>query len=157
MKQFEMARQIGVAQAQVSAAFREANRLHEQLQALKSQVKPVTGDQKTLAGEIEALDHRTMALTGGTSTPGPFEEAQPSAAAAVSLRSLTSALSAVERAVESADVAPTPDAITAFQRERQAVQKALVQWKELRTRDLPRLNASLKQANLPPIALEGRK
>jgi hypothetical protein len=154
MKQFEMARQIGAAQAQVSAAFREAGRLHEQLQALKSQLKLITGDHKTLAGEVEALDQRTIALAGGTSSPGPFEEAQPAAPGAASLRSLMSALSAVERAVESADVAPTADVITAFQHHQQTMQKALVQWNELKALDLRRLNASLRQLNLHPISVE---
>ena len=157
MKQFELARQIGATEAQVSAAFRAANRLHEQLQALKSQLKPLTDDQKRLARELEALDRKTMAVAGGTSSPGFFEQAQPSRPGAESLRSLASALSAVERAVESADVAPTADAVSAFQHDQQAAQEALAQWNVIESKDLPRLNASLKQANLPPLSLEEKK
>ncbi len=152
VKQFEMARQIGAAQAQVGAAFRSANHLDEQLQSLRSKAS----DQKPLAGEIEALDRKTMALVGGTSGPSPFEEAAPSAPGVVTLRSLTSALGDVERAVQSADVTPTGDAVSAFQHDQQAMQKALAQWNEIKNKDVAKLNAALKQVNLQPVSLEER-
>ena len=68
--------------------------------------------------------------------------------------SRTSTGSAVERAAESADVAPTTDATTAFQRDQQAVQEALAQWNELKSKDMARLNSLLKRANLQPLSLE---
>ncbi|HMD97505.1 MAG TPA: hypothetical protein VKM93_09290 [Terriglobia bacterium] len=153
MKQFDMARQIGAAQAQVGAAFRSANHLHEQLQSLRSKAS----DQKALADEIDALDRKAIGLAGGTSAPSPFDEAVPSASASVTLRSLTSALSDVERAVQSADVAPTGDAVTAFQHDQQAMQKALALWNEIKDEDVPKLNASLKQANLQPVSVEEKR
>jgi hypothetical protein len=152
VKQFEMARQIGAAQAQVSAALLSANRLLGQLQRLASQA----GDQKPLVGQIAALDRKTLALAGGAPAPSPSEGAEPSAPAPGTLRSLTSALGDVGRAVQSADVAPTADAVTAFQRSQQDVQKALAQWNEIKSQDLPKLNVSLKQANLQPVSLEER-
>ena len=153
LKQFEMARQIGATQAQVSAALLSANRLHGQLQRLLSQA----GDRKPLADQIAALDRKTLALAGGAAGPTPSEGAEPPAPAAGTLRSLTSALSDVGRAVESADVAPTTDAVTAFQRDRLAIEKALAQWDEIKSQDVPKLNVSLKQANLQPVSLEERK
>jgi photosystem II stability/assembly factor-like uncharacterized protein len=152
--QFKMAQQINTAQAQVSAAFAEANRLHVQLQALKSKLAK-TSEHQALAGEVEALDKRTMAIAGGTSAPG-FFETEPSPTA--SLRALTVSLSQVERAVGSADAAPTADAVTAFQRNQQAAQKALEEWNKIENEGVPHLNSSLKQAGLPPVSLEeGRK
>ena len=151
--QFQMVRQINTAQAQVSAAFGEANRLHEQLEALKSRL-PKASDQKALADEVETLDKKTMAIAGGTSGPG-FFETEPSTT--TSLRSLTTALGQVARAVGSADVAPTADAVTAFQRDQQAMQQALAQWNKITSKDVARLNPSLKQAGLPPISLEEGK
>jgi len=151
--QFKTAMQISAAQAQVSAAFAEANRLHQQLEALNSKVSKMEG-QRALAAEVEALDKKTMALSGGTSGPG-FFETEPASTA--SLRALTIALSQVERAVGSADLAPTADALTAFQRDQQAVQEVLTAWDVIKSQDLPRLNSALRQAGLPPISLEEEK
>jgi len=152
--QFKTAQQINTAQAQVSAAFAAANRLHVQLQALSSKLAKMS-EHQALAGEVEALEKRTMAIAGGTSAPG-FFETQPSPTA--SLRALIVSLSQVERAVGSADVAPTLDAITAFQRNQQGVHKALEEWNKIESENVPHLNSSLKQAGLPPISLEeGRK
>jgi DNA repair ATPase RecN len=148
--QFKMLRQINAAQAQVSAASGEANRLHERLQTLKSRL-PKADEQKALASEIEALDKKTMAIAGGTSGPG-FFETEPSST--TTLRSLTNALSQVERAVGSADVAPTADAATAFERDQQGMQKALVEWNRIKDQDVPHLNSLLKQAGLPPLSLD---
>ena len=147
VKQFEMARQIGAAQVQVSAANREASRLHESLQKLQS----AAGDKKSLTDQIAALDRKTLDLSGGTPGSGFFEP-EP-AAIAVSLRSVSSALTAVERAVESADVAPTADAVTAFRQDQADMRRVLAQWSEIKGKDLPKLNASLKQAGLEPVSL----
>jgi len=148
--QFKMTHQINTAEAQVSAAFAAANRLHAQLQALSSKLAK-TSEPQALAGEVEALDKRTMAIAGGTSAPG-FFETQPSPTA--SLRALIVSLSQVERAVGSADVAPTSDAVTAFERDQQAVQKALEEWNQIASEGVSHLNSSLKQAGLPPVSLE---
>jgi hypothetical protein len=59
--------------------------------------------------------------------------------------------------VGSADLAPTADAITAVQRDQEATQKALAEWNEVKSKDVPGLNSSLKQAGLPAISLEEEK
>ncbi len=151
--QFKIAMQINAAQTQVAAAFGEANRLHEQLQPLNSKLAKENG-RKALAGEVSALDKKTLALSGGTSGPGLYETEAPATA---SLRSLTIALGQVERAVGSADLAPTADAATAFQLDQQAVQQALAAWGKIKSQDVPHLNSSLRQAGLPPISLEEAK
>ncbi|MGC9996657.1 MAG: hypothetical protein ABSE79_15170 [Terriglobia bacterium] len=151
--QFKTAMQINAAQAQVAAAFGEANRLHEQLQALNSMLAKANG-RKALAGEVAALDKKTLALSGGTSGPGFYETDAPTTD---SLRALTIAFGQVERAVGSADLAPTADAVTAFQRDQQAVQEALAAWDKIKSQDVPHLNSSLRQAGLPPISLEEAK
>jgi hypothetical protein len=153
VKQFEMAQQIGAAQAQVGAVMLSANRLHGQLQKLASQA----GDHTPLADQIAALDRKTQALAGGAPAPRASERGESAAPAAGTLRALTSALGDVGRAVQSADVAPTADAVTAFRSNQQAMQKALTQWNDIKTQDVPKLNASLKQANLPPVSLEERR
>jgi photosystem II stability/assembly factor-like uncharacterized protein len=151
--QFKTAMQINAAQAQVAAAFGEANRLHEQLQALNSKLAKENG-RKALAGEVAVLDKKTLALSGGTSGPGLYETDAPDTS---SLRALTIALGQVGRAVGSADLAPTADAVTAFQRDQQAAQEALAAWDKIKGHDVPHLNSSLRQAGLPPISLEEAK
>jgi len=148
--QFKTAVEINAAQAEISVAFGEANRLHEQLQALNSNFAKEKG-RKALAGEVDALDKKTTALSGGTSGPGFYEtDAAPTA----SLRALTIALNQVERAVGSADLAPTADALTAFQLDQQAVREVLAGWEKIKSQEMPRLNLSLKQAGLPPVSLQ---
>jgi len=151
--QFKMARQINAVQEQVSSASGEANRLHEHLQTLKSRLPKAEG-RKAVAGELEVLDKKTMAIAGGTPGPGFFVTEPPSTP---SLRSLTNALSQVERAVGSADAAPTADAVTALERDQQGVQEALAEWNRIKSQDVPRLNSLLKQAGLPPISVEEEK
>ena len=151
--QFKMVRQINAVQEQVSSASGEANRLHEHLQTLKSRLPKAEG-RKAVAGELEVLDKKTMAIAGGTPGPGFFVTEPPSTP---SLRSLTNALSQVERAVGSADAAPTADAVTALERDQQGVQEALAEWNRIKSQDVPRLNSLLKQAGLPPISVEEEK
>jgi hypothetical protein len=58
--------------------------------------------------------------------------------------------------VESADAAPTADAVTAFAHNQTMTRKILGEWEEFKTKDLPRLNESLRQANLAVITLGNR-
>jgi len=150
VKQFEMAQQIGAAQSQVVPALVSANHLHDQLQSLTSKAR----DRKPLTDQIGALDRKIMALVGDASASPHSDEEEDFAADLKSLRSLNTALVNVNQAIESADVAPTADAITAFGRDRQAMQKVLMLWSEIVGKDVPNLNVSLKQADLPPVLLE---
>lgn len=151
IKQFEMARRINAAQGEVSQALQEASRLHEQIQALR---KKLSSDA-TLATQAHALDRKTEVFMGPTAARNPdasgVEEPQEDE---TSFRHLTGLWQEVERAVESADAAPTPDAATAFERDRRLTRKTLAVWEEVKTQELARLNQALRQANLPPLSLE---
>jgi len=154
-KQFEVASRVGELQEQVSVAIREANRLRGQLQSLRPKVET----QKTLADALAALERRTEAMAGAAPGNNPEFEGvgTPSAPDRTSLRFLSGALGELERAVESADVAPSTDVLTAFARDQQAVRKALAQWNEIKNKDLPRLNSLLRQANLPGVSIDQPK
>jgi len=149
VKQFQMAQRIGAAQAQVAPAVLAATDLHNQLHALASKA----GGRKALADQIAALDHKIAILAGSEPGPNDFDDEELPATGINTLRSLSSALNDVGRAVESADAAPTGDAITAFEQDRQAMVKLLAQWNEIKAHDVALLNASLKQANMQPILL----
>ena len=153
VRQFEMTQEILAAQTRVVSASREASRLRSSLESLR----PRVAGRAALADVIEALDRRTKAILG-PEPANPFaSSANEAATDRTSLRYLSGALGEVERVVESADVAPTEDAVTALAQEHQAMNSRLAQWNEVKTRDLPQLNSMLGQANLPPISLEERQ
>ncbi len=151
MKQFELVRQIGAEQAEVSTALRAATHLHDQLQSLTSKASGTS-----VAAQISELDRKTVALAGPAPTPGSPGEGEPPAIDVTTFRSLNTLLGQVARAVESADVAPSTDAVTAFTHEKQGAEKALARWTEIKTQDVPKLNTALKQAGLPTVTLEER-
>lgn len=68
-----------------------------------------------------------------------------------SIRYLIGALRQVQGALQSADVAPTPDQLRALQQEKTQMQATLSQWQQLLRTDLPSLNGKLKQASVPEI------
>ncbi len=68
---------------------------------------------------------------------------------------LTSALAGLENVIESADVAPTPDALAAFRNIQTVLRGALAQWAQVKGKDLLQLNELLRAAGLPAISLEG--
>ncbi len=150
-KQFELARQVVEAQMQVATASGEARRLRAALASLKKQEEL----QGALAAAVEALDRKASAIAGvpAATTPGNIGvETAPGDRA--SLLYLTSALANLLNVVESADVAPTPDALAAFRELRPAVEKRAAAWNELKARNLAALNKQLSEAKLPPISLE---
>ena len=70
------------------------------------------------------------------------------------LRAVGEALDKLATAVDGADAAPSPDAVTGFDKIQPALAATLAAWEALKTRDLPALNARLKQAGQPAIALK---
>jgi hypothetical protein len=74
--------------------------------------------------------------------------------APTTLRRLSFSLSGLQSAVESADAAPTPDAITGFAERRQLVAEGLARWRDLLASDLPKANKSLEAAGLSPLETE---
>ncbi len=56
--------------------------------------------------------------------------------------------------LQAADAAPTSQAIAAVAERKQALGLLLDRWKSFGTRDLAALNALLKEAKLPEIALD---
>jgi hypothetical protein len=67
------------------------------------------------------------------------------------LRRLRSSLSELQSAVESADAAPTPDALTGLAERKKLIASSLARWKELLAADLPKVNRALEAAGLPRL------
>jgi photosystem II stability/assembly factor-like uncharacterized protein len=136
-KQFKAARDIATALAEVTQAASDADRLLTRLKSLQNE----TSAGSKLANFMAALDVKTQAIRGqvfaDASSPAG-ESAPPSDHA--SLRYLSSSLIELERIVESADAAPTPDALTAFTTLQSVAQATLAKWEEIKLRDIPNLN-----------------
>ncbi|HEV2349558.1 MAG TPA: hypothetical protein VG028_06895 [Terriglobia bacterium] len=152
MKQFSMARQINAEQAKVQKARIEGNRLHDQLHALSAKLE---NGQESLAIQAETLDRKVTSITGTAPARAPDASGvQEPASGETTLRTLTARWGELDRAVESADAAPTADAATAFARDKVLTGKILEGWEGVKSQGLARLNQLLGQAKLPLITVE---
>ena len=148
--QFETDRQIVAARQKVSQAMADAENLGKQLQLLQ----PKTKRQPELSREIENVQHKLLNVLGRqqASSPDDSGELGPSRDL-TSLRYLEKAFGKLEYVVESADAAPTPDALKAFHQRRQVLESTMGEWSEIKSKDLPKLNSLLRQAKLPAITI----
>src|SRR5260370_19436766 len=112
-EQFDRAPQLKGEWSDVAKVSREAEHLRLQLKSLRAQVTPGSD----LAAAIEDPSRKVEAAAGAPPAQdfGSFPAPRP-APDKTSLRFLTGALGTLESVIESADTAPTPDAVTAFYR-----------------------------------------
>ena len=143
-QQFELAGQVEAERVRLAAALSQARALRERVATLR--VKPVGEAQEALDAFVRRLD---MAAGPPLESEEYFDESE---AERTNLRRLWSALTRFQEAVESADVAPTPDARTGFGQRREAVSQGLSRWKDFLGSEVPALNRALEAAGLAPIA-----
>ncbi len=148
VREFELAREVEVERLRIAAAQRQAEAIRKQLSALRS--KAAGG----AAEELSAFDKKLESVAGPS---GPLtaeelfgEGGDPNA----TLRRLSTVLSRFQAAVESADAAPTPDALTGWRHHRENVSRTLAAWKEVVEVDSSRLNRALEGSGLPSIKVE---
>ena len=70
------------------------------------------------------------------------------------LRRAASVLARFQRSVESADAAPTPDALAGLEIRREDAGKALAAWREFLRAEVPALDRALESAGLPSLSVE---
>ncbi|MCL5671018.1 MAG: hypothetical protein M1423_06960, partial [Acidobacteria bacterium] len=147
-------RQIIGARTRTSHALREASALEKHLQALQPQAE----NHPALKKAIESSKRQLPAVLGPAppSNPDFSGEFGPPKDLA-SLRYLEGAFGQLEGVVESADAAPTPDALKAFQLNLEVLHRTLGVWRRIKTEDLPQLNALLRQLHQAPVTLEKGK
>jgi photosystem II stability/assembly factor-like uncharacterized protein len=141
-RQFELARQIEDERLRVAAALAEATALRRQAAAISA---------KSSAG-ASALSEFAKALepvAGPDVRPEAFYNLAD--AAPVSLLRLYVSLGRLQGAVESADAAPTPDAVAGFAERREGVGHGLTAWKVFLGDRLPATNRALAAAGLPAL------
>ncbi len=105
----------------------------------KAEALQGTGQAATAAGR--GAGSRAGGSAGGTSTPGTL-----TAAVAV--------LSGVMNSLQAADVQPTAIQLAAIEAAQRSASSVLARWTELKSVDLPALNAALKAAGLEEIRLQ---
>jgi hypothetical protein len=148
-RQFALASQIGEQLSEVSAALRQAEDLRKQAEERKR-------DAAGNAAMVAALDEISakIQLVLGPQVAPEFEPMGPSLPEREHepLRRVSTALSGLLAVTESADVAPSSDLTAAAARWATAQLDSLAQWQTVEEQIRTRVNPSLKQANLKPLA-----
>ena len=126
----------------------ETYRALGQLRAIRTQVKPLqehAGPSAVLQALI-AFDQKAAALEGSGDRFNSRSGGSRDTLAGISV-----SLAMMMEILQSADVTPTSQAVTAVSDIRTALSKLMERWKALETQDLTNLNAQLREANLEEI------
>jgi hypothetical protein len=142
-QQLALARRIEDSRVRLAAATKEVATLTE---ALADRRK---GASAEIGAALDALEAKVRELSGAA-PPGQWWVPPRTIA---SLRFVGGALDDLATAVDGADVAPSPDALAGFEKAQATLAGTLAAWDELKAKDLAVLNARLKQAGQPVIAL----
>jgi len=149
VRQFELATKISEREGEVSAALRQIAELQRQLGVRKKEASEKSDVAKTL----DELNQKLEAMVASDGDGGfglyglAFPRKEPE-----SLSKVASSLNGLLNIVESADVAPSADAVTAHEKWDKAAEKALARWADFQNKDLANANAVLQKANLKPVA-----
>jgi photosystem II stability/assembly factor-like uncharacterized protein len=144
--QFELARRVEAERVRIAVALGSAGALRKQTAALEG--KAAGEAAAALADFGRKLDE----VAGPAISPEEFYDV--SRAPPTSLLRLAVSLARLQGTIESADAAPTADAVTSFGLRREAVEQGLASWKDFLRTGLPKANTALAAAGLAPIRLE---
>jgi photosystem II stability/assembly factor-like uncharacterized protein len=132
VRQFELARDVQTERVRVSAALRQVGSLRKQIAAARD------GKKGKRPAALDRLE-KAIDLAAGPPMLGPSEEYfDPGGLSPTSLRRLSRSLSQLQTAIESADAAPTPDALAGFAERRKLVDQGLARWNAVLTTDAPK-------------------
>jgi photosystem II stability/assembly factor-like uncharacterized protein len=142
-QQFDIATRLADALQQDYDALQQVRSVRAQLRSLLMPTKALPSDA---AEAINELDKTLRALEGAR---GEFGQR----AASDNLSGLNSSLGTVYEMVDSADAAPTSQAVATFRDLQRSLPPLLTKWDEVKARDVPALNMKLRSANLPEIQI----
>jgi len=145
-RQFELARRVEEQRLRVAGPLADAIALRK---AAAAAAPKATGDAATA---LAALESAMVPVAGPAVNPEEFYNL--SDAAPASLLRLSASLSRFQSSVESADAAPTPDALLGFEARRALVDQGLTAWRGFLDTELPKANRALAAASLPPLSVE---
>ncbi|HYK41965.1 MAG TPA: hypothetical protein VE007_06195 [Thermoanaerobaculia bacterium] len=143
--QLDLALKIQAERVRLAQAIRRGDALTKSAAALRSRAK-AGGD------ELDRLAKRVERVVGKRPVPG--EEDSEEGEGAPSLRTAASSLQRLSQTIQTADAAPTPDALKGFENRRETAARSMAQWEELLRTDLPRVNRALAGAGLEPLRAE---
>jgi photosystem II stability/assembly factor-like uncharacterized protein len=152
-RQFETDGQIVAARDAVSGLLKEGLTLQKQLRSVRTRAE----GKAAIVQAADAATKKLAAVLGPepSSSPEYSGVGRPSDDFS-SLRYLARALVGLEHVVESGDSAPTPDALTAFERYSELLKSRVQDLTGIKEKDLPRLNELSRQNRLQEIHLDAR-
>jgi photosystem II stability/assembly factor-like uncharacterized protein len=142
--QFTLLRNIAAALRADHDALMDVRAVRQRLRSAREAVK---SSNVELGRAMDALDASLVPLESGRSGAG---------FAAEGLERLNGRLRSLIEVVDSADAAPTAQALAVFAEVRQALDSLLSRWNDLQEKDITALNLRLRKAHLPPVVVPGR-
>jgi photosystem II stability/assembly factor-like uncharacterized protein len=146
--QFEFAKKLDDERIRLAQKINEAKNLLKQSQAARAKasttlLKQIDQFQK---GITEQTEIQVVPIMWGS--PGSFPTKT------TSFSYLSRAFSEMQKTVDGADAAPSPDVLSGFEKLRAATEEAIHQWEALKNRELPEINPALKNQHLPVLKSE---
>ena len=147
VRQFELARRVEADRVRAGSALASAASLRKQSAAVAGKA---SGEA---AAALAAFGKEVDAAAGPAISPEEFYDV--SQAGPTTLLRLVVSLARLQGAIESADAAPTADAVAGFAQRQEALEQGLARWNGLVRTALPKLNATLGAAGLPALKVGG--
>jgi photosystem II stability/assembly factor-like uncharacterized protein len=121
------------------------------IRKLRAQIKELRGRaaQGALADALLSLDQKLAALETETDARGP---AGAGSAGEVNLNRVNSSLASLLDLLQSADAAPTTQAVAASAELQRKLSDLLARWNEIKNKEVKTLNEQLRQAGLPLLS-----
>jgi photosystem II stability/assembly factor-like uncharacterized protein len=153
-RQFQLASRLAAGVGEFSAAVTRADDLQKQIAARS---KEAAGNAE-LAAALTDLEKKVGAAagSGGGGGFGFFGFSVPGDQS-TTLRQISTAYGALLGIVESADVAPSADAMAASEKWEVAGKATLARWDEIQTKDVARVNSLLENAKLQRLKTDEEK
>ena len=146
-EQFDLARSIEAMSAKVTQAVTAAGKVRKAAADLRAQAG------KPLADTLDAFQARLLLLSGEVTGANPANANAFPPKRIESLRWISGALGNLQRMVDGADAAPSPDAQEAWTKLQAMAGSALGAWQRFVATDLDALNRRLETAGMKPIAV----
>jgi photosystem II stability/assembly factor-like uncharacterized protein len=142
-QQFELETKINEAMRRDYETLQQVRSLRRQLKNLIEKVR-----QGQLKETVSALESKAAELEGNE---GGYGRTFLSTAGGRSLARLNAGLNTLLAAVDSADAAPTTQAVSTFSDLNNALDQQLARWDVIKSKDVPELNLKLKRFGLPRL------
>jgi photosystem II stability/assembly factor-like uncharacterized protein len=134
----------------INEAMRRDYQTLQQVRSLRQQLKNLA--ERTRQGQVRelltALESKAAELEGSEGGYGTTFLSTPEGR---SLARLNAGLNSLLAVVDSADVAPTIQAVSTFNDLNSALDQQLAHWDEIKSKDVPELNLKLKRSGLPQL------